>query len=50
MKNKENPVIYELLLRDFTSSGNLAGAMEKLPYLKELGIDAIELMPVQICR
>ena len=47
MKNKENPVIYELLLRDFTSSGNLAGAMEKLPYLKELGIDAIELMPVQ---
>lgn len=47
MTNKDNPVIYELLLRDFTSGGNLAGATAKLSYLKELGVDAIELMPVQ---
>lgn len=40
-------VIYELLLRDFTAAGTLQGAMEKLPYLKALGINAIELMPVQ---
>lgn len=40
-------VIYELLLRDFTQSGNLAGAMEKLDYLKALGVNAIELMPTQ---
>ena len=40
-------IIYELHLRDFTSQGNLAGAMEKLDYLKTLGVNAIELMPVQ---
>lgn len=47
MGNLESPVIYELLLRDFSDTGDLAGATEKLPYLKELGVDAIELMPVQ---
>ena len=40
-------VIYELLLRDFTQTGDLAGAMSKLPYLKKMGVNAIELMPVQ---
>ncbi len=40
-------VVYELLLRDFTDQRNLEGALEKLPYLKELGVNAIELMPVQ---
>ncbi|GAA6530165.1 alpha-amylase [Segatella asaccharophila] len=47
MNNPKNPVIYEMLLRDFTSQGTLAGAMQKLDYLKDLGIDAIELMPVE---
>lgn len=42
-----NLVIYELLLRDFTASGDLKGAMDKLDYLAELGVNAIELMPVQ---
>ena len=41
--------IYELLLRDFTRNGeykgNLKLALEKLDYLKSLGINAIELMP-----
>lgn len=45
--NPNKLVIYELLLRDFTKSGNLSGAMEKLDYLKALGVNAIELMPVQ---
>lgn len=40
-------VIYELLLRDFTESGDLNGAKAKLDYLQSLGVNAIELMPVQ---
>lgn len=50
---KENLVIYELLLRDFTGTegeargnGTVNGALEKLPYLKALGINAIELLPI----
>lgn len=45
--DKNNLVIYELLLRDFTSTGDLNGAISKLDYLKTLGVNAIELMPVQ---
>jgi len=40
-------MIYELLLRDFTATGDLNGAMEKIGYLKSLGFNAVELMPVQ---
>lgn len=50
---KENLIIYELLLRDFTGTegkadgnGTVAGALEKLPYLKSLGVNAIELLPI----
>lgn len=45
--DKDNLVIYEMLLRDFTQSGDLKGAMAKLDYIKSLGFNAIELMPVQ---
>lgn len=45
--NPEQLVIYEMLLRDFTASNDLNGAMQKLDYLKSLGVNAIELMPVQ---
>ena len=45
--DKENLMIYELLLRDFTATGDLNGAMEKIGYLKSLGFNAVELMPVQ---
>lgn len=45
--NPEQLVIYELLLRDFTSSYDLSGAMSRLSYLKAMGVNAIELMPVQ---
>ena len=47
MPSAESMLIYELHLRDFTETGDLEGAMAKLPYLKALGINAIELMPVQ---
>ena len=40
-------VIYELLLRDFTATGDIHGAMNKLSYLKQMGVNAIELMPTQ---
>ena len=41
-----NLIIYELLLRDFTASKDLAGALKRMDYLDSLGINAIELMPV----
>ena len=43
----EKLVIYELLFRDFTASGDIHGAKAKLGYLKEMGVNAIELMPTQ---
>ena len=39
-------VIYELLVRDFNSTQSLQAVINKLDYLKTLGINAIELMPV----
>lgn len=39
-------VIYELLVRDFYSTKSLQSVINKLDYLKKLGINAIELMPV----
>jgi len=39
-------IIYEMHLRDFTTEGTYKAALKKLPYLKDLGINAIELMPI----
>lgn len=47
-------VIYELHVRGFTmdsssgvaARGTFAGVIEKIPYLKKLGINAVELMPI----
>lgn len=43
---KNNLVIYELLVRDFTADHNYASTLQKLDYLVGLGVNAIELMPV----
>lgn len=43
---KNNLVIYELLIRDFTTEHTYASTVQKLDYLVSLGINAIELMPV----
>lgn len=50
----EDLVIYEMHVRGFTRSessevrfpGTFAGIVEKIPYLKALGINCVELMPV----
>jgi 1,4-alpha-glucan branching enzyme len=38
--------IYEMLFRDFTSEKSVQSAISKLDYLKELGVNAVELMPI----
>ncbi|MGB0836875.1 MAG: alpha-amylase family glycosyl hydrolase [Flavobacteriaceae bacterium] len=45
-KDNNKAVVYELLIRDFTEEGSYKAAIEKLDYLVDLGITAIELMPV----
>ncbi|MGK2882476.1 MAG: malto-oligosyltrehalose trehalohydrolase [Mycobacterium sp.] len=42
----EGAVIYELHVGTFTSGGTFDAAIEKLPYLVELGVQFVELMPV----
>ena len=42
----EEYVLYELHVGTFTREGTFDAAIEELPYLKNLGITAIELMPV----
>lgn len=50
----QDTVIYEMHVRGFTAHesadvahpGTYKGVIEKIPYLKELGITAVELMPV----
>ena len=44
--NKENLVVYELLLRDFTQEKNWQSLINKITYLKNLHINAIELLPI----
>ncbi|AHC51691.1 malto-oligosyltrehalose trehalohydrolase [Sulfolobus acidocaldarius SUSAZ] len=42
----EDLIIYELHVGTFSPEGNFKGVIEKLDYLKDLGITGIELMPV----
>ncbi|MCQ6956445.1 malto-oligosyltrehalose trehalohydrolase [Mucilaginibacter aquariorum] len=42
----EEYIIYELHTGTFTVEGNFEAIKSKLPYLKELGITALEIMPV----
>lgn len=44
--DKNNLVIYELWVYDHTPMRSIAGLMERLDYLENLGINAVELMPV----
>lgn len=44
---KEDLIIYELLVRDFLNDRQFTSLTDTLDYLNRLGINAIELMPVQ---
>jgi len=51
---REDSIIYELHVRGYTFDpssgvrhpGTYAGLIEKIPYLKELGVTAVELLPI----
>ena len=43
---KDKLVIYELLVRDFSENDSFQAVIDKLDYLQNLGINALELMPV----
>ena len=47
VEDKNDLVIYEMLFRDFTTSQDIAGAMSQLDYIENLGVTAVQLMPVQ---
>jgi maltooligosyltrehalose trehalohydrolase len=42
----ERAVIYELHVGTFTDAGTFAGVTARLPYLADLGVTVVELMPV----
>jgi len=42
----EESVVYELHIGTFTPQGTFRAAIEKLPYLAELGVTMLEVMPV----
>ena len=44
--DKNNLVVYELLVRDFVGSHSYKDLTDTLSYLKRLGVNAIELMPI----
>lgn len=54
LKPMQDLIIYEMHVRGFTKNpssgvqcpGTFAGIREKIPYLKELGVTAVELMPI----
>lgn len=44
--NKKNLIIYEMLIRDFTAAQSYTSIKDTLSYLKRLGINCLQLMPV----
>jgi 1,4-alpha-glucan branching enzyme len=44
--NKDKLVVYELLIRDFDANRNFQDVINRIQYFRDLGINAIELMPV----
>ena len=51
--SQESLVLYEVLIRDFTGTegkangnGTISGLIDRLDYIKELGVNGIELMPI----
>ena len=56
-RHTHDAIVYELHVKGFTARSNsgvspdkrgtLAGLVEKIPYLKELGVTVVELLPIQ---
>lgn len=46
LSSLKGQAIYELHVGSFTHEGTFDGARRRLPYLKDLGVTAIEIMPV----
>ena len=44
--NKDNLVVYEVLIRDFDANRNFQNLIDRIDYFKNLKINAIQLMPV----
>ncbi len=44
--DKKNLVTYELLIRDFTAEHSYQSLIDSLTYLKNIGINSIEFMPI----
>lgn len=44
--NKDKLVVYELLIRDFDANRNFQEVINRIQYFKDLGINAIELLPI----
>ncbi|WP_339887526.1 alpha-amylase family glycosyl hydrolase [uncultured Flavobacterium sp.] len=44
--NKDNLVVYEVLIRDFDANRNFQDLINKIDYFKNLKVNAIELLPV----
>ncbi len=47
VEDKNDLIIYEMLFRDFTVTHDIEGALAELDYIENLGVNAIELMPIQ---
>ena len=48
-KNPEwsySAVLYEMNVRQLTAEGTFNAAIERLPFLRSIGVDAIWLMPI----
>ncbi len=45
-ETQQDLVIYELLIRDFLESRHVTEVIDKLDYLEDLGVNAIQLMPI----
>lgn len=45
-ENQQDLVVYELLIRDFSDTRRIKDVTDSINYLKNMGITAIELMPI----
>ena len=47
IEDEDDLVIYEMLFRDFNETHSVSAAIDQLDYIAGLGVNAVELMPIQ---